>query len=165
MNSRRRALIAGLSLALLPACAHTRARHSGPDTGLRPADEPCAGPQEKIRLRVVDSPELRPDDPLAFRREPMIAFVVQLAVTDVVSGHFSATRLGLLVHSPTMFASDVWGFGASPQTDPAELELEWAAKYCMFELVEIEGPKPSTHRTGAPFRLTVPTVHSAVLRE
>ena len=133
------------------------------DTGLAPAAEPCAGPREVVRVRVLDSAELTQDDPLAFRREPMLSFVVALAVVEVVQGEFTSPRLGILVHSPSEFAGDVWGFGASPQMDAAQLDLRWSPKYCMFELAGMKPPERSNDARGK-LEFKAPTVHSQLIR-
>jgi len=69
-------------------------------------------------IRVLDSEGLADGDPLAFRREPAIHWVVALEVVEQVRGPVIGPRLGVLVHSPSMFAMDTWGYGASPASDP-----------------------------------------------
>jgi hypothetical protein len=136
--------------------------HGGGETNLLPADQPCPGPSGPITLRVLDSPELSQDDPIAFMREPEIHWIVSLTVVEVVEGDFSGERLGVLVHSPSMFASEVWGYGASPQQHPAGLELRWTEEYCLFEVIGVETPKPEIDPT-QPFEMTAPQVHSAIV--
>jgi hypothetical protein len=149
------------SLVLVCLVLGTACRHRDP--GLAPAKEPCPGPREAVRVRVLDSAELGEDDPIAFRREPMLSFVVSLAVVEVIAGDFPSKRLGVLVHSPSVFAGEVWGYGASPQQHAAELELHWAPKYCMFELTRTKPPAPPARPPGAPFEFTAPRVHATIL--
>lgn len=163
--------------ALLCACGKSRShdtdsptterdrghRHHGHgELNLVPADQPCPGPSGEIVLRVLDSPELGPEDPVAFVREPEIHWIVALAVVEVVQGDFEGARLGVLVHSPSMFASEVWGFGASPQQHPAGLELRWTEEYCLFEVIGVETPQPPIDPERS-FQFTAPQVHSAII--
>jgi hypothetical protein len=136
--------------------------HGSGETNLLPAEQPCPGPSGAITLRVLDSPELSPDDPIAFVREPEIHWIVSLAVVEVVQGDFTGERLGVLVHSPSMFAGDVWGFGASPQQHPAGLELRWDQEFCLFEVTGVETPKPEID-PNQPLEFTAPQVHSAMV--
>jgi len=143
--------------------AHDHGHDHGKQTNLRPADTPCPGPAGAITLRVLDSPTLTQDDPIAFQREPAISFIAFLSVVEVVKGDFEGERLGVLVHSPSMFASKVWGFGSSPQLDPAGLKLRWSAEFCLFEVTGVESPDPQRLYDGESFKFTVPQVHSALL--
>jgi hypothetical protein len=141
---------------------HGHGHGHGGETNLLPAEQPCPGPSGPITVRVLDSPTLSQDDPIAFVREPEIHWIVSLAVVEVVKGDFSGERLGVLVHSPSMFAGDVWGFGSSPQEHPAKLELRWTEEYCLFEVVGIETPEPEIDPS-QPFEFKAPQVHSGMV--
>lgn len=113
-------------------------------------------------MRVLDSPVLSQDDPIAFVPAPEIHWIVSLAVVEVVKGEFSGERLGVLVHSPSMFAREVWGYGSSPQQHPAELELRWTEEFCLFEVTGIETPEPQID-PDQPFEFKAPQVHSGIV--
>jgi hypothetical protein len=115
-------------------------------------------------VRVLDSPTLEPDDPIAFVREPAIHWIVALQVVETVEGDPIGPRLGVIVHSPSMFASATWGLGASPQQDPATLELKWSPEYCLFELTRSTRPTAPARASDDPSPFKVPAVHSTILR-
>lgn len=147
---------------LVCGCAKTSSG-PGPEINLNKAEQACPGPEGAIVVRVIDSPELSQDDPVAFVRDHQLSWIVSLKVVDVVEGEFESERLGVLVHSPSMFANQVWGFGSSPQTQPAGLELHWTEEFCLFEVTGIEAPEPNPRDPDAPFKITAPQVHSAIV--
>lgn len=149
---------------LCGACAGKRAGggHGRGETNLVKAEKACPGPQGKVVVRVLDSPTLEPGDTLAFVREPEVHWVVALQVVETVEGEPIGARLGVLVHSPSMFASEVWGLMASPQEHPAQLELRWAADYCMFEVAGATKPTVEL-KAGDPAPFKVPSVHSMIV--
>lgn len=158
-------LVASVVLGLMVvACAGKRASHGHArgETNLVKSAKSCPGPQGKVVVRVLDSPTLEPGDALAFVREPEVHWVVALQVVETVEGEPIGARLGVLVHSPSMFAGRTWGFAASPQEHPAQLELRWAADYCMFE---VTGATPPTveRGSGEKFEFKVPSVHSMIV--
>lgn len=147
-----------LVVALVEAgCA--RHGHGVREAELPQGTGPCEA-QQPVVVRVLDSEVLEPSDPLAFRREAGIAWVVGLQVVEVVKGPEIGERLGVLVHSPSMFATDTWGFGASPQKDPATLELRWSKEQCLYEVKGVIQPEPAI---GDTLVLEAPRVHSAIL--
>ncbi|MBK7827253.1 hypothetical protein [Nannocystis sp.] len=129
------------------------------ELNISPAGKPCPGPEGLVRVRVLDTTALEESDPLAFVREPELRFVVMLAVVETLVGEAIGSRLGVLVHSPTLFAGKVWGRDGSPEKNPAMLELRWSHKYCMFEVMQFQAP-PSAHADAAN---EAPRVHSTVL--
>lgn len=137
---------------------HNHAESAG-ELNLTPASEACPGPTELVRVKVMDSERLEATDPLAFVREPELRFIATLEVVETLTGPSIGARLGVVVHSPTLFAGKVWGQGGLPQKDPAMLELRWSNKYCMYEVMQYQAPPsaPSDAGRGAP------RVHSVVL--
>jgi hypothetical protein len=111
---------------------------------------------------VLDSEVLEGDDPVAFMRDFAMNWIVSLKVVEVIDGQFNAPRLGVLVHSPSMFASRTWGFGASPQEHPAVLELRWTEEFCLFEVVGVAPPEPVTD-PDRPLEITAPRVHAFIV--
>lgn len=116
--------------------------------GLVPAQEPCPGPTGRSRVRVVAGPIEGEDPALAFRPQPMLAWVVELDVVAVESGPFEGEELAVVVHSPSMFAGELWGFMASPDSASAGLELQWRPEYCMYEITGIEQAEPAAPEHG-----------------
>ena len=131
------------------------------ELNLTPANKAWPGPEELVRVKVVDSQTLEPVDPLAFVREPELRFIATLEVVETVSGPPIGVRLGVLVHSPTLFAGKVWGPDGSPQKHPAMLELRWSNKYCMFEVMQFQAPPTAA----ADAARDAPRVHSIVLEQ
>lgn len=154
--------VAAMIVVLAGACAGKRAGHRHGETNLVKPAQSCPGPQGKLIIKVLDSPTLEPGDALAFVREPAVHWVVALQVVETVEGEPIGARLGVLVHSPSMFAGRAWGFGASPQQHPAQLELRWASDYCMFEVTE--ATPPTVERgSGEDLRIEAPRVHSMIV--
>lgn len=129
------------------------------ELNLTPADRPCPGPAELVRVKVVDSKTLAATDPLAFVREPELRFIATLEVVETLGGPSIGQRLGVIVHSPTLFAGKVWGRDGSPQKHPAMLELRWSNRYCMFEVMQFQAPPTSAADAGR----DAPRVNSIVL--
>lgn len=129
------------------------------ELNLTPANRECPGEEGSVRVNVVDSPTLLATDPLAFVREAELRFIATLEVVETLDGPPIGQRLGVLVHSPTLFAGKVWGRNGEPQKQPAMLELRWSTKYCMYEVMKFQAP-PSAAVDGA---RAAPKVHSVVL--
>jgi hypothetical protein len=152
MNSSTLAVLL-LACITVTGCARTKKS----ELGLEPAEQPCEGPKRPAVVRVVTG-AIGYDAPMAFVREPMLAWVVPLEVVEVESGTFEGTQLAAVVHSPTTFAIDLWGFGNSAQTQPAKLELSWRPEYCMYEITKMVQPEPIPPEPGEPFDLSPPNV-------
>jgi hypothetical protein len=145
------------SLTFTSCAARSSVNSTGVD-GLTLADEPCPGPFERSVVRVTTG-SIHYGAPLAFMREPMVYWVVPLTVVEVESGPFEGDELGAVVHSPSMFASAVWGFGESTLDQAAGLELAWQPEYCMYEITEVLPPKPLPRE---PFILNLPDANGMV---
>lgn len=122
--------------------------------------QPCDGPTRPAVVRVVDSSRYDPKDTLAFQRSAGLNWLVFLEVREQVSGPDIGPRLGVLVHSPSKFATLVWGLASSPQTDPAELTLFWDSEYCLYEVVNTRTPESKSNSTRT---LPAPRVHAAAV--
>jgi hypothetical protein len=157
-----------LGLVSATGCARAKeSRHASADSSkvdLEPAEQPCEGPTQPSVVRVVTG-SIGYDAPLAFMGAHMLSWVVPLKVVAVESGSFQGTQLGIIVHSPSMFATDVWGFGSSPQEQAAGLELSWRPKYCMYEVTKVLQPEPIPPKPGEPFQLTAPHVDGIMIGE
>lgn len=129
------------------------------ELNLTPASKACPGETELVRVKVVDSPTLEATDPLAFVREPELRFIATLEVVETLDGPPIGQRLGVLVHSPTLFAGKVWGPDGSPQKHPAMLALRWSTKYCMFEVMQFQAPPTAASDAAR----DAPRVNSVVL--
>jgi hypothetical protein len=154
--------LAILLLGLVTATGCARTKKS--ELGLEPAEQPCDGPKLPSVVRVVTG-SIGYDAPLAFMREPNLWWVVPLQVVEVESGSFEGTQLGVVVHSPSMFATDVWGFGSSAQEQAAGLQLTWRPEYCMYEVTKVLQPEPIPPKPGEPFHLTPPHVDGIMIGE
>ncbi|MBK8238788.1 MAG: hypothetical protein IPK74_24950 [Deltaproteobacteria bacterium] len=139
------------------ACGRRGAHGTAPPAPARPCNEHHG----RARIHVLDTDELGPEDPFVLTRGEMLAWVVTLQVVDVVEGQFDAPRLGVIVHSPSEFATQTWGWHASAQTDPALLDLRWSDRACAYEVVGSTPPELPPGRD--PLRFTTPVVHSAIL--
>lgn len=148
-----------LGIVTVTGCARSKA-----GLNLEPAEQPCEGPKQPSVVRVVTG-EIGYDAPLAFVREPMLSWVVPLEVVEVESGSFEGRQLGAVVHSPTMFASALWGFTSSAQEQPAKLELSWRSEYCMYEITKMVQPEPVPPKPGEPFVISPPHVEGILIGE
>jgi hypothetical protein len=159
------AIVRLLSIAALACgCAKSHSGHGhGHELNLIPAEEACPGPNMRIELRVLDSPVLSEDDPIAFVREPAIHWVGSSRSRSSRWSKATSTASGSACWSTARRCSPATcgGFGALPQEHPAGLDLRWNEEYCLFE-VGVEQPELKIDRD-KPFEFRAPRVHSAIL--